>query len=182
MKKKGCTETHGHIFEYKCIALFYLRAKNKGYKFKLSSNAEKLGAFDDVAVEYLDDNCSKRHIFVQLKSKLKKLITLPQLKSKDGDFSLRKYYDSYIQVEENFTCSEGVKMDGKTDERLFIIYTNTDMEQKLKSYNVIDFSQEELFMTGGSVLQFDEEEHKAIYEHLQDLPKHREFLSRLRII
>ena len=36
--------------------------------------------------------------------------------------------------------------------------------------------------TGGSVLQFNEEEHKAIYEHLQELPKHREFLSRLRII
>jgi hypothetical protein len=36
-------------------------------------------------------------------------------------------------------------------------------------------------MTGGSVLQFNEEEHKAIYKHLQDLPKHREFLSRFRI-
>jgi len=30
------------------------------------------------------------------------------------------------------------------------------------------------------VLQFNEEENKAIYEHLQELPKHREFLSGLR--
>jgi adenylate kinase len=36
-------------------------------------------------------------------------------------------------------------------------------------------------MTGGSVLQFNAEEHKAIYEHLQELPKQREFLSRFRI-
>jgi hypothetical protein len=31
------------------------------------------------------------------------------------------------------------------------------------------------------VLQFNEEEHKPIYEHLQELPKPREFLSRFRI-
>jgi hypothetical protein len=30
-------------------------------------------------------------------------------------------------------------------------------------------------------LQFNEDKHKAIYEHLQELPKHREFLSRLGI-
>jgi len=72
-------------------------------------------------------------------------------------------------------------MDSRTDERLFIIYTNADVEQKLKSETVIDFSQAEFLMTGGSVLQFNEEEHKTIYEHLQHLPKHREFLSRYRI-
>ena len=36
-------------------------------------------------------------------------------------------------------------------------------------------------MTGGTLLQFNEDKHKAIYEHLQELPKHREFLSRLGI-
>jgi hypothetical protein len=36
-------------------------------------------------------------------------------------------------------------------------------------------------MTGGSVVQFNEEEHKEIYDYLQDLPNHREFLSRFRI-
>ena len=182
-KGKGSAQIHGQIFEYKFCALSFLRATNKGYSFKLASNVEGLGAFDDVAVEYLGDNSSKRHIFVQLKSKAKRHITLSQLKSKDGDFCLRKYYDSYIEVEKKFNCNEGgVKMDGSIDESLFIIYTNTDIEQKLKSYNVIDFSQEEFLMTGGSVLQFNEEEHKAIYEHLQELPKYREFLSQLRII
>jgi hypothetical protein len=107
---------------------------------------------------------------------------MSELKSKSGDFSLRKYYDSYIQVEEKLNCGEeGVKMDGRIDDSLFIIYTNTDVEQKLKSYNVIEISQEEFVMTGGSVLQFNEEEHKDVYELLQDLPKHREFLSRLNI-
>jgi len=50
-----------------------------GYKFKLASNVKGLGAFDDVVVEYLDGNCSKKHIFLQLKSKLKQKITMQQL-------------------------------------------------------------------------------------------------------
>jgi predicted anti-sigma-YlaC factor YlaD len=37
-------------------------------------------------------------------------------------------------------------------------------------------------MTGSSVLQFSEEENKDIYEHLQELPQHREFLSRFGTI
>jgi hypothetical protein len=30
------------------------------------------------------------------------------------------------------------------------------------------------------VLQFNDEEHKGFYNHLQDLPKHREFLNQFR--
>jgi hypothetical protein len=140
-----------------------------------------LGAFDDVVVEYLDENSRKLHVFVQLKSKARRHITMSQLKSKDGDFSLRKYYESYIQVEKNFNCNEGgVKMDGSIDESLFIIYSNADVGPELCS-KIVNEQCEEFLMTGGTVLQFNEEEHKAIYEHLQDLPKHREFLRRFRI-
>ena len=78
-KDKGSAQIHGQIFEYKFCALSFLRATKKGYKFKLASNVKGLGAFDDVVVEYLDDNCSKKHIFLQLKSKVNKKITMQQL-------------------------------------------------------------------------------------------------------
>ena len=182
-KDKGAAQIHGQIFEYKFCALSFLRATNKGYEFKLASNVKGLGAFDDVVVEYIDGNRRKSHVFVQLKSKLNKHISMHQLLAEKGDFSLRKYYESYIQVEKNFNCSkEGVKMDGRIDESLFIIYTNTDVARDLKPNKVTDVGEEEFLMTGGSVLHFNEEEHKAIYQHLQNLPKHREFLSRLRIL
>ena len=71
MKDKGSAQIHGQIFEYKVCALVFLRATNKGYKFKLASNMEGYGKFDDVVVEYQDDNCRKKHIFLQLKSKIK---------------------------------------------------------------------------------------------------------------
>jgi len=39
---------------------------------------------------------------------------MEQLLAEKGDSSLRKYYESYIQVEEKFNCSEeGVKIDGR---------------------------------------------------------------------
>jgi hypothetical protein len=140
------------------------------------------GAFDDAIVEYVDGNSSKKHIFVQLKSKTKQRITMQQLLAERGDFSLRKYHESYLKIEEKFNCSaEGVKMEGTIDESLFIIYTNTDVARDLKSNKFSDIGEEKFLMTSASVLQFNEEEHKAIYQHLQELPKHREFLSRLRI-
>jgi hypothetical protein len=155
--------------------------KNKGYKFKVAPYMEGFGAFDDFFVEYLDDNCRKKYIFVQLKLKARGF-TMSQLLAERGDFSLRKYYESYIKVEKKFNCSEeGVKLGGSIDESLFIIYTNADVVEKLKSKKGIDFGEAEFLMTGGSVLQFNEEEHKAIYEHLKELPKDREFLSRFRI-
>jgi hypothetical protein len=156
--------------------------KNKGYKFKLASKVRGLGKFDDVVVEYHDEDSRKSHIFVQINSKTKKHITMQQLLEDRGYFSLRKYYKSYIQIEEKFSCNKlGVKMDGSVDESLFIIYTNADVAHNLKLNKFTDIGEEKFLMTGGSVLQFNEQEHKTIYGYLQDLPKHREFLSRIRI-
>ena len=161
----------------------FLRAKNKGYKFKLASNVKGHETFDDVFVEYLDDISRKKHIFVQLKRKRNPLITTNQLLAERGEFSLRKCYESYIKIEEKFNCSEeGFKLEGSIDESLFILYTNAKVEKNLQSNKVTDIGETEFLMTGGTVLQFNEEEHKAIYEHLQDLPKHRDFLRRFRIL
>ena len=192
-KDSGSAQIHGQKFEYKFCGLVFLRAKNKRYNFKLASNMKGLGALDDVFVEYIDDNSRILHSFVQLKSKIKKQITLNQLLAEKGDFSLRKYYESYIQIERKFNCSEegvkmdgrseGVKMDGRINECLFILYTNADVEEKLKSDKVTEFGEAEFLTTNKAVLQFNEEEekHKVIYEHQKELPKLREFLSRFRI-
>ena len=61
------------------------------------------------------------------------------------------------------------------------MYRNSDFKPDLESKKFTDLGEEEFITTGGSVLQFNKEEHKDIYQHLQDLPKHREFLSRFRI-
>jgi ankyrin repeat protein len=182
-KVKGTAGIHGQLFEYKFCALVFLRAINHGLQFKLASNVAERGVFDDVEIEYLDDISRISHFFVQLKSKTRQHITVKNLLAEKGDFSLRKYYESYIEIEEKFNCcEEGVKINGRIDESLFIIYTNADVEKGLQSNEVIEVGQENFLMTGSSVLQFSEEKHKDIYEHLQGLPKHREFLRRFRIM
>ena len=175
-------------FLYKFCALVFLRAQERGYTFKLGSKVKGFGEFNDVFVEYcLDDNSRVKHIFVQLKSKTTKDVTKPyritmkQMLKGKGDFNLRTYYKSYIQIQERFDSIEGVKLEVCTDESLFIIYTNADVEGKLKSDRDTDIGGAEFLMTGGSVLQFNEEKHPIIYQHLQELPRHREFLSRFRI-
>jgi hypothetical protein len=179
-KDRGAAQTHGQIFECKFCALPFLSLKNNGYKFKLASNMKEHGKFDDDVSVCLNDNHSKSHIFIQLKSKVGRQITMQQLLAETGDFSLRKYCETYRGIEEKFNCS-GVKMESSTDETLFVIYTSAPGEQKLKSNKFAEISQAEFLMTGGSVLQFNEEDHKAIYKHLQQWPKHCEFLSRFRM-
>jgi hypothetical protein len=103
---------------------------------------------------------------------------MKELLAEKGHFSLRKYYKSYEKIEKKFTCSEeGNKLEGSIDDSQFIIFTNADVVQEQKS----DFSQARFLMTGGPVLHFNEEEHPAIYQHLQDLPKLHEFLRRFII-
>jgi len=135
-RDKGTAQIHGHLFEYKFCALSYLRARNKGKNFKLASNVEGHGKFDDVFVEYLDNNSRKKDIFVQLKSRERSTIAMKDLLEIKGDFSLRKYYESYIEIGKKFNCSGGVKLEGSIDESLFIIYTNADVGRNLQSNKV----------------------------------------------
>jgi hypothetical protein len=172
----------GLSLNYKFCALVFLRIKNNGRKFKLASNVKGLGKFDDVVVEYSDDNSRKSHIFVQLKSKTTQPITTQQLLSDKGDFSLRRYYKSYIRIERKFNRGKlGLKIDGNIDDCLFILYTNAGVTPELIPNKVTNTGEKKLLMTGGSVLQFNEEEHRTIYGYLQDLPKLREFLRRFKI-
>jgi hypothetical protein len=73
-------------------------------------------------------------------------------------------------------------MHSTMDERLFIIYTNADVEDNLKSNKVIDCGHAKFLMTRESVLQFNKEEHEEIFDRLKLLPKSCEFLSRFRIL
>jgi hypothetical protein len=56
------------------------------------------------------------------------------------------------------------------------------LKKGLKSNKDIEDDHEDLLMRGSSVLQFSEEDHKDIYEHLQELPQHRKCLSRFGIM
>jgi hypothetical protein len=180
-RESGTAQIEGQIFEYKFCALSFLRLKNKGYKFKLASNIKGRGKFDDVVVEYVNENDRKTHIFLQLNWKLRHKITMQQLLADKGDFSLSKYCKTYSEIKEKYNCNGGDEMHSSMEDHLFIIYTNADVEDNLKSNKVIDCSYAKFLITGESVLQFNKEEHEEIFERLKLLPKYSEILSRFRI-
>jgi len=182
-KNKGTSAIEGQIFEYKFCALTYIRAINKGLKFKLGCNVKGFGVFDDVVLEYLDTSGRTSYICVQLKRKERQHIKEEQLLNESGDFSLIKHYESYIEVEKMFKGREqGGETKDSINDCLFIIYTNADVEEGLKSAKSTEVGQEEFLNTGGYVLKFSEETHKTIYEKMEKKPRYREFLSRYRIM
>jgi len=142
-KDKGAITIHGQIFECLSCALLYLRAENTWQKFKISSNVRGLQTFADAVLEYLDDNYGTSYIYMQLKSKKTQDITMKQLLADTGGFSLRKYYGSYIQIEEKFNCKQlGLNMDGSVDDSLFILYTNADIPCNLQSNKDTDIGKD----------------------------------------
>jgi hypothetical protein len=182
-KVKGTSAIEGQTFEYKFCALTYIKAKNNELKFKLGCNVEGFGIFDDVVLEYVDVTGRTAHICVQLKRKETQTVTQKQLLDKSGDFSLIKHYESYIQIEEMFNSrQQDGETKGNVDDCLFIIYTNADVERRLKFENSTESGQEDFLNTGGTVLKFSEETHKAIYQHMKEKPRYREFLSKYRIM
>jgi hypothetical protein len=189
-KVKWSSVIEGQIFEYKICALTFILAINEGLKFKLGCNVQGFEVFDDVVVEYLDAFHRTSHICVQAKWKERQHITVQQLLAISGDLSLIKHYESYIEIEKMFKSREqGGETKGSIDECLFIIYTNADVEERLKSDKLSELGKEEFLNTGGGVLRFSEETHKDIYEHMkkhceqmEEKPRYREFLSRYRIM
>jgi hypothetical protein len=73
------------------------------------------------------------------------------------------------------------ELDGSINDSLFVIYTNADLTD-LQSNKHTDTDEESLLMTGGSVLQFNEQEHDAIYRQLKHFDKHSQFFCRFRIM
>ncbi|XP_069669145.1 uncharacterized protein [Periplaneta americana] len=191
-KPSGFSGYRGEAFELKLSALIYARVLNSGLNFRLASNMAELGNFDDIALQLYSTgnvtgtNNTIQTYFIQLKNKKKTKISEDQLlSSPKGDFSLFRYYPSYIEVEKQFESKKLCSwFDGQFEDCLFILYTNADVDKSI----LVPASNEEcleIFLTDEShnhVLKFNDEDHRNVYQALQNKPKYREFLNQLRIV
>nr|CAH0106782.1 unnamed protein product [Daphnia galeata] len=110
ISNKGSDAGHGNRFQSKLLMLFCIRAINEGYEFYLGTElAEQGKKFDDLIFKYnKDKNADKTgdnwsYKYLQAKSRLKEnvdKITAKDLLStkKDSDFSLPKYFRSYVEI------------------------------------------------------------------------------------
>ncbi len=123
--KAGLRKTlHGDIYQLKLLMLFLRRGLDNQYSaYELATEVESAGKFDDVVFKYSITGESKeleefKYRYLQAKHSLQdgKVITEDNLLAEeDTDFSLQKYFISYLRVKEK-------TVNGKLQD--FIICTN----------------------------------------------------------
>ncbi|MGL9718699.1 MAG: hypothetical protein ACR5K9_08765 [Wolbachia sp.] len=96
---------HGNIYQLKVSMLFLHRAVLYQYSFRLGTEIEEVGKFDDLVFECAQGS-KKAYRFLQAKHKQdedNKKIEVGHLLTKDkgGEFRLAKYFVSYLKIKNN---------------------------------------------------------------------------------
>lgn len=121
---------HGNIYQLKLLMLFLKRGLNKNYSFLLATEMDAAEKFDDLVFQY-ENEMKDKIIFRFLQAKHKqdesKRITMHELLTeKDGDFSLQKYFLSYLKIKEKN------EFKGNTEFKDFVICTNIGVDENLQ--------------------------------------------------
>nr|XP_029720591.1 uncharacterized protein LOC115262331 [Aedes albopictus] len=117
--------THGDVYQKQLAQLLLLRLTRKERDFNLAYELTSADKFDDVV---LYDKEAKQWIFLQSKhadgkdSKIDLNGLLPEANREKGDFSLYKYFTSYMLIRDRFK--------GK---HKFLLFTNKKLDEKLKT-------------------------------------------------
>ncbi|KAJ4448806.1 hypothetical protein ANN_00197 [Periplaneta americana] len=185
-KRKGFADGAGLQYEIKITALLFLRALKHTQHFRIATNLEEAGAFDDIVIAYKSEKSETwRTSFIQLKHKIsERLITmhsLLDLKSK-GDFRLSKYCNSYNEIKGQFQISnkEHPVFGGDFNDSEYVIFTNAKMDPNLsKRLGQSQCAIQTLLKPStdtGYAFSFSETSDKDIYQYLEDLLKLKELL------
>ncbi|XP_062700539.1 uncharacterized protein LOC115256613 isoform X1 [Aedes albopictus] len=117
--------THGDVYQKQLAQLLLLRLTREERDFNLAYELTSADKFDDVV---LYDKEAKQWIFLQSKhadgkdSKIDLNGLLPEANREKGDFSLYKYFTSYMLIRDRFK--------GK---HKFLLFTNKKLDEKLKT-------------------------------------------------
>ncbi|XP_063903888.1 uncharacterized protein LOC135123295 [Zophobas morio] len=103
-KKRPGTTDKGRDYEDVVLANVVLRLLNnpRVKTFQISSNDDDFGAFDDLVINLASDKENDTQVkAVQLKHTERKVLTLENLRTVKGDFSISKYFKSYKEIKKN---------------------------------------------------------------------------------
>ncbi|XP_063903892.1 uncharacterized protein LOC135123297 [Zophobas morio] len=103
-KKRPGTTDKGRDYEDVVLANVVLRLLNnpRVKTFQISSNDDEFGAFDDLVIKLASDKENDIQVkAVQLKHTERKVLTLENLRTVKGNFSISKYFKSYKEVKKN---------------------------------------------------------------------------------
>lgn len=115
-KNKGNTGLDGTKFQLNLITVFLLNALRYRRDWKISTENEEAKKYDDLVLEL-----PEKSILLQAKFRKNKKVNRDQLFStnpKNADFSLPKYFFSYLEIKTEFT------------QKTVAICTNTNIDEK----------------------------------------------------
>ncbi|KAF9824675.1 hypothetical protein SFRURICE_000540 [Spodoptera frugiperda] len=173
-KRAGTSGVSGQFYETKLLSLVLHRALHDEDidEFYLATNIRDIGDFDDVCFRFKmrDGDRSKQVVcFKQAKHREvtdKAKLTVPSIRSTSGQFSLARYFDSFLKIKQKFLKKSKVfdpMFEGEFNDIdcYFIFYTPLQecFDRKLVGNKPICSKLHELIFTGdkNEVFQFDHE-------------------------
>lgn len=105
-KRVGTSGIEGQLYETKLLSLVLIRAlvHKKITQFSLGTSLNGIDALDDISIRYKAED-KEYIIFLQAKHRKdinKGRVTYQELWQSSGDFSLSKYFHSYLKIKEKF--------------------------------------------------------------------------------
>jgi hypothetical protein len=164
-------------------AFLFARALNRTEDFRLASNLDGAGKFDDLVFRYkLREPDVWKTCFIQLKHKNDGgTIRRSSLTQMSGDFSLLKYFKSYCEIKNNAATHPNLKECAPFDDFEFVIYTN----QKMESNSPLKGGESDplnIMCSGtdyGKYVAFDKNCDNDIFEFFKELSEYHEHVVKL---
>jgi len=182
-RRPGSVGLHGELYGVKMAAFLFARALNKTEEFRLASNVDGAGDFDDLVFRYrLREPDVWKTCFIQLKHKKKeRTIRYSSLTQMSGDFSLLKYFKSFCEIKNNASLDRNLKECGLFVDFEFVIYTNARMEGgfTLQGGDSDPLSILSSGTNGGKYVTFDKTRDKDIFRFFEDLSDYHKLTEEL---
>ncbi|XP_069687356.1 uncharacterized protein [Periplaneta americana] len=158
-KRDGTADGAGQRFEVKILVFLFLRALNKRRNFRIASNMNHCGAFDDVVFQYKLDDVWETS-FLQLKHKKKSVQPMEIFAESRSAFDLIKYLQSYHIIKQQFSIANKKHpvFGGDFEHCTFLLYTNSVFRKKRQLQHG-RFLEDDIHNSGGSngfVFSFNE--------------------------
>lgn len=154
----------GHLYETKLVTMVLLRAlQDKDItEFHLGSNIGNIGGLDDICLRYVVKGHKKPvFLFLQAKHSGNGRLTVETIKTEAGEYSLLKYFQSYLKIEERFqTKKDPLLVENFTDiDCNFVLYTpvKDDFKRKRNQMNQKSIKLNNIILTRqkGDIFQYD---------------------------
>ncbi|XP_063923206.1 uncharacterized protein LOC135137470 isoform X2 [Zophobas morio] len=152
-KRSGTTDRGKEYEDYVTASLALNLIQNEDVEnFQIASNDDNFGKFDDVIIETKLMNQDVMKYAVQLKHSEKKSTLIPKrLTDSKGDFSIKKYLDSFREKEQNFG-----------DYKL-ILWTNLKLDWSCSELLIIDSLNLQL-----DIEKYEKDDMKLIFDYPEE--------------